>query len=199
MRKLLFPTLALGLLAATAHATSAVHISLKPNAAVTADADGFFSLGAISDLSGGDANERAHLRGVPVGRAPIPDQIRLITPGDVLLKMRQAGLNPASGIVLDGAKQVSVTLNALPLASAPSDARSHDALAAALPVPPGPPLIHRGDTITVLFQDGELSISAKGVARDVGRAGDTIRVHRDGVMNDLSAIVIDAQTVQLEL
>lgn len=199
MRKSLLPALCLGLLAVTAHATPAVHITLKPNAVVTADPDGFFSLGSISDLSGGDVAERSRLRGVPVGRAPIPDQVRLITPGDVLLKMRQAGLNPDSGIVLEGAKQVSITLSDSAAIPGTADSRPPSPTDVAHPAPPSAPLIHRNDAVTILIQDGDMTISAKGVARDNGGAGDTIRVHRDGVMTDLSVTVVDAQTVQLEM
>ncbi len=198
MRNLLLPTLALGLLAVAAHATQAVHVVLRPSAVVTADADGFFSLGAIADLSGGDAAERSRLRGVPVGRAPIPTQTRLITPGDVLLKMRQAGLNPDTGIVLDGAKRVAITLSAPSAAPTSTDSPARSVTNTA-PAAPNSPLVRRGDLVTILMQDGDLTISAKGVARDAGGAGDAIHVHRDGLGSDLSVTVVDAQTVLLEL
>ena len=43
-----------------------------------------------------------------------------------------------------------------------------------------------------------MTITAKGVARDNGAAGDTIHVHRNDCLTDLVVTVLDAQTVQLE-
>jgi flagella basal body P-ring formation protein FlgA len=60
-------------------------------------------------------------------------------------------------------------------------------------------VIRRGDAVTILIQSDGLSVTAAGVARQDGAAGDTIRVHRDGVMTDLSVQVVDAKTVQLEI
>lgn len=50
-----------------------------------------------------------------------------------------------------------------------------------------------------MIQSDSLLVSAGGVAREAGAAGDTIRVHREGVMTDLTARVVDARTVQLEI
>ena len=202
MRRLILSALLFCGAALSAHATAPVHVTLKDSATVTADADGYFTLGSISDMSGGDPTERARLRGVPVGRAPLPDQIRHLGPGDVILKLRQAGLHPETEVVLEGAKQISVTLVSS-VAPGPSASGvpvpSASSAAGAPPSPPTVPVIHRGDVITILIQDAGLTISAKGTSRDIGRIGDVIHIHRDGVMSDLAAIVIDAQTVQLEL
>ena len=60
-------------------------------------------------------------------------------------------------------------------------------------------MIHRGDAVTIVIQSGALTITAPGIARENGGAGDTIRVHREGVMTDLTVRVLDAKTVQLEI
>jgi hypothetical protein len=134
-----------------------------------------------------------------VGRAPLPDQTRRLNPGDVLLKLRQAGLHPEAEVVLEGAKQISVTLGGSDASPVDPHAPVQANAAGAATAPPSTPLIHRGDVVTILIQDGALTISAKGVSRDVGRVGDVIHVHRDGVMSDIATTVLDAQTVQMEL
>lgn len=201
--KLLFPVLLSLALAAPilALAAAPVHVALKASAAVSPNADGFFTLGAVADLSGGDLNSRARLAAVPIGRAPLAGAVRLVTRGDLALKLRQAGCHPDKEAVLEGASQSSVSVTEQ-VAAAPKET----------PRPPvlgekegteknssSSPLVHRGQTVTIVVQDGDLAITARGVARDEGAAGQTIRVHREGVMTDLNASVLDAQTVQLEM
>ncbi len=179
-----------------------VHVTLKAQAAVSADAGGYFSLASIAALSGGTAAERQRLGAVCVGRAPLPDEVRRLTPGDVTLKLRQAGFHPEEDAIIDGATQIAVTVCEIPAPPAPNNGE------VGVPSSPPPPLlgaggqspvlIHRGDGVTIVVQDDAMSVTAKGVSRDEGRAGDTIHVHRDGVMTDLSVTVLDAQTVQLE-
>jgi flagella basal body P-ring formation protein FlgA len=48
-------------------------------------------------------------------------------------------------------------------------------------------------------QDDNVSVTANGVARQDGALGDTIQVHRDGIMTDITVTVIDVRTVQLEI
>ena len=188
---------------------SPVHVALRPAAAVTANADGFVTLGAVADLTGGAASARARLSTIIVARAPLPGDVRLLTRGDLCLKLRQAGCDPDHAAVLEGA--ASSTLTTAPPAPNSGGARvGTDTEGAINRAPtsncPAPPLlgaagaiIHRGDPVTIQIQDETLSITAAGVARDNGGVGDTIRVHRDGVMTDLSVRVVDAQTVQMEL
>lgn len=198
MRKPLIPVVLLGLFAGPVSASAPVHVSLKATAVVSADAEGFFTLGSVAALSGGNAAERRKFGEVPVGRAPLPNEVRQITPGDVLLKLRQAGFHPEDDAILEGAKTVAITVAATTPFPAESRTPAQAAGPTASPIP-SPILIHRGDTVTILVQDGDMTISAKGVARDPGGAGETIHVHRDGIMTDLSVIVVDAQTVQLEM
>lgn len=182
-------------LVAVAHADvprAPIHISLRPTAIVLPDDGGFFSLAGIADMSGGDKAGRAKLAAVRVGRAPQPGASRTLTLGDIRLKLRQAGFSPEKDAVIDGAKAVEVAtpVDILPTAtSAPSVSST----------PAQKPLVHRGDSVTILVQDGDLQITARGVARESGGVGDSVRVHRDGVPADLSATVIDARTVRLEM
>lgn len=193
-----------------AHAAP-IHVSLKDSAMVGANADGFFTLGQIADLSGGDGATRTRMAAVSVGRAPLTGETRRLTSGDIALKLRQAGFKPDKDALLEGARQMAVTVaDALPVANAGGGSQS-----AASPTPPtlgaggpssapteqatGPILIHPGDAVSIVVQSDALTITAKGVARQPGRAGDAIRVHREGVMTDLTVIVVDAQTVQLEI
>ena len=44
-----------------------------------------------------------------------------------------------------------------------------------------------------------VNITAPGIARQSGGVGDSIRVHRDGVMTDLYVTILDEQTVRLEI
>ena len=182
--------------------SAAVHVSLRVSAAVAADADGFFTLGSIADITGGAASARARLGAVTVGRAPLADSVRRLTSDDVALKLRQAGLDPSRDAVIEGAPQTSVTLASTP-SEAPGGAVSPSsnthAHTPASPAAPSPIVVKRGDPVAIVLQEDGLSISTSGVARDSGALGDEIRVHRDGSPTDLSAIVLDERTVQLEL
>ncbi|BDI28304.1 hypothetical protein CCAX7_003550 [Capsulimonas corticalis] len=189
--------------------STVAHVSLRPSAAVPADADGFFTLGSIADITGGDAAARARLGAVIVGRAPLADSVRQLTPDDVALKLRQAGLNPSRDAVIEGAPKISVTLASASAATpVPSSASSHlathsasgsSAAPAAPASPAAAPVLKRGDDVSIVLEEDGLSITTSGVARDPGAVGDTIRVHRTGSATDLTAVVLDERTVQLEL
>ncbi len=185
------------LLLAALSSSSPVHVALRPAATVTATAEGFVTLGSVADLTGGGASARARLSAVVVARAPLPGDVRRLTRGDLCLKLRQAGCDPDHAAVLEGAAASDVTTGGLPSAdAAPLPAVPITAEAA----PPRPAcVVHRGDAVTIQINDGALAITASGTARENGGVGDTIRVHRDGVMTDLTVRVVDAQTVQMEL
>ena len=61
------------------------------------------------------------------------------------------------------------------------------------------PVIHPGDAVTITIQSGAMTLTAPATARESGKVGDIIRVHRAGVPNDLTVQVVDAQTVQMEI
>ncbi len=191
-----------------AHAAP-VHVALKASAGGGTAANGFLTLSQIADLSGGTKAERVRMASVPVARIPLPGDTRLLTLGDVALKLRQAGFHPERDAVLEGAKQVSVTGadsdgSSLPapasFLSQSMPARQASAADNKSAVPPAPAIVvHRNDSVNIVVQQGDMTITAKGMARDAGAVGQAIRVHRDGAPSDFTATVLDAQTVQLEL
>ena len=189
--------LALALLPAAAAVGSPVHVALKPQAVVTADAGDFFSLAAIAALTGGDPALRARLAKVSVGRVPLAGDVRHLTRGDLALKLRQAGFQPGQDAVLEGPTEADVTAGAAPTSGGAGRVGPVSPLA-----PPelgaGGVILHRGDPVTIRIDDAGLSITARGIARDNGAAGDLVHVHRDGDLTDLTVTVLDAQTVQLE-
>lgn len=198
------------LLAALALPASAapVHVSLKASASLGPSANGFLTLAQIADLSGGAKAERVRMASVLVGRLPLPGDTRLLTVGDINLKLRQAGFHPEHDAFLEGAKQVSVTSAqtqassplALPPPVSPSAPAQVQGSADTKSAPPAASaiVVHRSDTVSVVVQQGDMTITAKATARESGSVGQTIRVHRDGAPSDLAATVVDAQTVQLK-
>ena len=209
------PCLLLLALLAVPAAAAPVHVVLKAAAAASPNADGFISLGSVAGISGGDKAARLRFAAVLVARAPLPGETRQLTRGDLALKLRQAGINPDTQAILEGAVRADVTVEGPPasntggvrtepvgaLLAAPSSLSAPSApnLAPPLLGAGGPVLIHPGDAVTIYIQSGPMTITAPATARESGKVGDTIRVHRDGVMTDLSVQVIDAQTVQMEI
>jgi len=193
----------LALLAVPA-AAAPVHISLKPTASALPTADGFLTLGTVAGLTGGDKAARAKFAAVLVARAPLSGETRRLTRGDLSLKLRQAGINPDTQAILEGADQADVTTDCPPAPNNGGAIQSGRNLS-----PPAPPLlgaggtslpvIHSGDAVTICIQSGTMMITAPATARENGRVGDTIRVQRPGISADLSVQVLDAQTVQMEI
>jgi hypothetical protein len=203
------------LAAAVPVGASPVHVTLKAAAEASANADGFITLGSVAGLTGGDKAARSRFAAVAVARAPLPGETRLLTLGDLALKLRQAGINPDTQAVLEGADQATVTTDApasvssnegnltpalsLPRRGSREAAGEVSSPATAAPSADTRPIIHNGDAVTIYIQSGPMTITAPAIARENGKAGDFIRVHRNGVMNDLSVQVLDAQTVQMEI
>lgn len=204
----------LALLPLSAAAAAPVHVALKAAAAAPPNADGFITLGSVAALSGGNKAARLRFAAVLVARAPLPGETRQLTRGDLALKLRQAGINPDTQAVLEGADRADVTTEGSP--PAPTTVQTGQgvglgtasATSSAFTLAPpllgaggdsSSPLIHAGDAVTICIQSGPMTITAPATARESGKAGDTIRVHRDGVMTDLSVQVVDAQTVQMEI
>ena len=206
---------ALILLAALTGPVSAkpVHIALKPAASVSPDSDGFFTLGSVADVTGGETALRTRLAAVLVGRAPLLGETRHLTRGDLALKLRQAGCDPDKVVVLEGANAADVTSEAPTPSPSPASGRGEPegkSPASSPRLPPSPAageglgvgaslVIHRGDAVTIVIKTGSLTITAPGIARESGAAGAAIHVHREGVMTELTVGVVDARTVQLEI
>ena len=206
------PCLCLLALLALPAAAAPVHVALRASAAAPPNADGFITLGSVAALSGGDKAARLHFAAVLVARAPLPGETRRLTRGDLALKLRQAGINPDTQAVLEGADRADVTVESPPTPNnGGARVRTGEELVGALLAAPsapnlappllgaGGPLIHTGDAVTIYIQSGPMTITAPATARESGKVGDTILVHRDGVMTDLSVQVLDAQTVQMEI
>ena len=120
--------------------TAPVHVALRPAAAVTANADGFVTLGSVADLTGGEAAARARLSAVVVARAPLPGDVRQLTRGDLSLKLRQAGYDPNRVAVLEGAPTSAVTVgNATPVDTAMPASPVPSPAPASSPAPPAAP------------------------------------------------------------
>lgn len=194
-------------------AAAPVHVALKPAASAAPNADGFLTLGTVASLTGGDKAARDRFAAVLVARAPLSGETRRLTRGDLALKLRQAGINPDTQAVLEGADCADVTAEVPP---APNSGRVRGGAGAepvgalrdapSAPAPPelgaggaSLPVIHSGDAVTVTIQSGAMTITAPATARENGRVGDTIRVYRAGVMADLTVQVLDAQTVHMEI
>ncbi len=219
------PSLLLLVLLAVPASAAPVHIALRASAAAPPNADGFITLGSVASLSGGDKAARTRFAAVLVARAPLPGETRQLTRGDLALKLRQAGINPDMQAVLEGADHADVTTEGSPPAPTTvqtgrgarlgaEGAGMKEGAASSAPTgsfpaprpiqtvaggPPSGPIIHSGDSVTIYIQSGPMTITAPATARESGKAGDTIRVHRDGVMTDLMVQVLDAQTVQMEI
>ena len=206
-RTILIVTLALstGLIAerqsnATAIVRAAsVKVVLHDTATVMADDNGFFTLGEISDISGGTPELRDKLNNVEVGRAPLDSYVRHLNLGDVALKLRQAGVDPNRDLKLSGAENIVVS-TAVHAVAVKTVASSTSSTTTAQPAPQAPEIaIKRGDPVTIVLQDGSLMVTAAGQSRDNGAIGDVIHVHRNGVMVDILAQVLDNRTVQMEM
>jgi flagellar basal body P-ring formation protein FlgA len=61
------------------------------------------------------------------------------------------------------------------------------------------PLIKRGDLVTVVFDQDGLEISTKGVAREQGYLGKTIRLLNPRSKKEFQGLVVDAKTVKVQL
>lgn len=62
-----------------------------------------------------------------------------------------------------------------------------------------PPLFAANERITIEFVSGPLRLTAPGITRQPGRAGETVRVYAPDTRRELEATVIDAHTVRLAL
>lgn len=61
-----------------------------------------------------------------------------------------------------------------------------------------PPVIRKGDWVTILAEGGSVRVSAPGEARDEGAPGETIRVANRASKRTVQAKVVDSRTVRVE-
>ena len=190
-------------MATVAVSKASVKVVLHDTATVMADDNGFFTLGEISDISGGTAELRDKLNNVEVGRAPLDSYVRHLNLGDVALKLRQAGVDPNRDLKLSGAENIVVStaagrqISVKPNTTLPSASGNTSPAQSTSQAPQV--VIKRGDPVTIVLQDGTLTVTALGQSRDNGAVGDMIHVHRDGVMTDILVQVVDDHTVHMEM
>lgn len=197
-------------LASTAKTPGIAKVVLHDTAIVSPDGNGFFTLGEIADITGGTPRMRGRLSVVEVGRPPLDGYQRNLNLGDVALKLRQAGIDPVGDLMLTGAQNMVVTTGgssavsaaSMPVvASAPGIPISSPTVqTAALVEAPKPQIVIKpGEPVTIILQDGAMTITALGLSMDAGGVGDFVRVHRDGMPTDIRGEVLDDHTVQMEM
>lgn len=172
---------------------------LRPTITVHATAsvsDTYFTLGEIADIKGGDPNFAARLAAAPMGRAPIPGTSRPLDTGDIVLKLRQSGIDPAT-VCLAGATTVQITCSGDGASSAAAGSTSSPGASPASGQN-NTTVVHAGDAVNLVYIDGRITISARAYAMQNGAAGDTITLRRDGAAHTFEGTVLDSETVQLE-
>jgi flagella basal body P-ring formation protein FlgA len=61
------------------------------------------------------------------------------------------------------------------------------------------PIIKRGDEVTVVLDHDGLEVSTKGVAREQGYLGKTIRLLNPKSKKEFQGLVVNAKTVRVQL
>jgi hypothetical protein len=161
----------------------------------TAGVDGDnISLGDIADISPSPQTCKASARiaATIVGRAPLPGQTRQLTRGDICLKLRQAGIDPAT-VDLEGATNLVISQTATE-----SDQDGSASGDPGAPAKPAGPVVKPGDELDIVLVDGPVIARTKAFAITGGYVGDTISVRRDGSERPLTATIIDAGQAELE-
>jgi hypothetical protein len=152
------------------------------------------TLGDIADISPSPQSCKASARiaATIVGRAPLPGQTRPLTRGDICLKLRQAGIDPAT-VDLEGATDLVISQS-----GDGSDSDSYATADASGDSKPAGPVVKPGDELDVVLVDGPVIVRAKAFAVTGGSIGDTISIRRDGASRPLTATIIDAGQAELE-
>lgn len=183
--------LAVSIGTATAFADVPV-VTVNPVATVNAD---YIMLGDISTITPSPLTDKtsAKVASTIVGRSPLPGLSRPLNRGDICLKLRANGIDPAT-VDLEGAQNITISRGGSQSnapgtpgqASTPGQAQAN------------PTIIKFGDSVDLLVIDGPVTVHAKAYATQSGALGDTINVRRDGLDHLLSVTVIAAGQVQLE-
>ena len=172
--------------------SSAPTVKIRATAAVSADT---ITLGDIAEITPSPAVSKASARlaSTSIGRAPLSGASRSLTRGDVVLKLRQAGIDPLS-VDLEGASDLTVTSTE----GAGTQSPIHGSTAGTASAAQDRPAIRPGDPVDIVLDDGPVIVHSKGYAVTGGFVGDKIAVRRDGADHSLAATIIDAQHVALE-
>jgi hypothetical protein len=178
-------------------------IALKSSATVSGD---MFVLSEIATIKA-PADLIAKLSPAVMGRSPLEGATRTIGRGDVILKLRQAGID-VSGLNIDGSDSVTLTLADAPNLAPATTANSMNAqnassvgaapaastLAAIAPVKAV--ALKAGDPVTLLYEDGPVSIGVQAALMDSAHVGDRVTVRTSISTRLISGVLVDAQTVK---
>ena len=61
-----------------------------------------------------------------------------------------------------------------------------------------PPMVARGELVTIILRHGSMELSARGEARQDGQAGETIRVRNIGSERDILGRVVAPGVIEVE-
>lgn len=162
-----------------------VRIVLEPVARVTG---GTVTLADIALLEGPhELTER--LKEVPVGPAPLPGRSRWVETAYLAVRLRQAGIDPAT-VRVEGPERVELVTT---LAAG--------VLPEAEPGMAGTPAagVARGDTVVLEAVAGRVVIQVSARALRAGRAGDRIPVLNLSSGREVEAVVVGPGRVRVEV
>ncbi|MDR3710884.1 MAG: flagella basal body P-ring formation protein FlgA [Capsulimonadaceae bacterium] len=188
-----------------AHAATAPLVTLKSSATVSGPA---FTLADIATVQGA-ADETVRLGTAQMGRSPMCGATRSITRADVGLKLRQAGIDPAT-INFAGSETVLINLQAAPIGQSSattaksmvpvSGSSAGEAPAAsnfAATAPANPVGMKAGDPVTVLYEDGPVRITVTGSLTNSANIGDKVSVSTPISPRLLKGTLVDLGTVRI--
>ncbi|HEY3269343.1 MAG TPA: flagellar basal body P-ring formation chaperone FlgA [Armatimonadota bacterium] len=145
---------------------------------------------------------RAMVEGEEAGRVDVSLRVRRYSNVAVAKRTIPRG----ESVVADAVTYEERDLTSLP-EDALTEATALNGLQATQPIAAGsvltaraaaePPLVHRGDSVTIVARIGSIEVSASGVAGEDGRLGQSIRV-KNG-LQETRATVVDARTVEAAL
>jgi len=183
--------------------SNSVTLTVAPTATVSGDT---VYVSDVSEIKGAGKDMTAKLNAVPLGRAPLDGLTRTLTVGNISLKLRQAGFNPDT-VTFAGASSVTISLGNSSSGSAQAPDPSGNAnTPSSNSNPPStsqkpavrPIVIHSGDTITAVYEDGPVSISVQATAESAGCIGDLITLRTAVSGRSLKGQIVDSETVALK-
>lgn len=208
----IIPLLILALPAAAAAAGKPV-VTLQSTAAVAGDTFELKDIAAIQDAGA----DNARIGDAQMGRSPLAGVTRIITCGDVALKLRQAGIDPAT-IVIQGANIVTISLQAPPATPVAAQGQGSATTAASMaapgvspagaaPVasnnaaaiaPAGTAAFKAGDAVTAVYEDGPVRITLPGTLIGSASVGDRVSLTTAISGHALKGTLLDAGVVELD-
>jgi hypothetical protein len=149
------------------------------------------------------------LSSVVVGCVPMAGLNRTLTKGDVILKLRQAGIDP-SGLHISGALVVTVSVKpdhtdtvssastaGITTVTGANAGSSQAASTNAAASKTNAVLIKSGALVTVVYEDGPVTVSLQGALVGSASIGDTVSVRTTSTNRLMRGQLVDEQTVKL--